>query len=448
MKTLSRYVSHATSRGRGHSPQRIVLIAYKAAADIVSKAVTLVVTVAAARVLASDEFGTLALAMTTGWLLSVASDAGLPLDLARQMARGADRGSTGPRFADVRDALVARLGFAAAAAAIAFAVAIALVPMPLVPAFVVIALAFLLSASLETASHAFRGLGRSDLEASISLAQRLSAGAAACLVLFTAPSLFGVAVALAVPPALALVAAVALLRRMTSAERGDGREWPERALSARFLREVAPVGAAILLSALYFRCDVYFVERWHGLDTVGVYNATFRIVEALRLLPAAVMAVMFPVFCTTRTWQPARPVLAILGSISLVLAAVVGLTAPAILEVAYGSRFVAGAPALSVLAAAVPFFFVNYVLTHLVIAWDGQRAYLGVTAAALATNLAANMLLIPGEGMRGAAVATLLTEVVVSVGCAWALVGRSAASTATVPAVALVDAGTLSGDSL
>lgn len=409
---------------------------------MVSKAVTLIVTIAAARVLAPDEFGTLALAMTTGWLLSVASDAGLPLDLARQMAQAASTGTV-PRFAHVRDALVARLGLAAAATAIALAVAMLVVPLTLVPSFVVIAVALLLNASLETLAHAFRGLGRSDIEASIGLAQRLSAGIAAGLVLAFAPTLFGLALALAIPPAVALVLALGLVRRMTSAD--DNGAAGSGSLSARFLREVAPIGVAVFLSAVYFRCDVYFVERWHGLETVGLYNAAFRIVEALRLIPAAAMAVMFPVFCTTRTWQPARSVLAALVPIGVIGAAAIALSAPAILELAYGSRFAVAAPALTVLAAALPFFFVNYVLTHQVIAWDGQRAYLGVTAAALATNLAANALLIPAGGMRGAAIATLATEVVVSAGCLWALAGRG--RTAAMAAVGIDDRA-LSGDAL
>jgi O-antigen/teichoic acid export membrane protein len=441
VKTLSRYVSRA-ARGRGRSPQHLVVIAYKAAADVVSKTVTLIVTIAAARVLAPDEFGALALAMTTGWLLSVASDAGLPLDLARQMAQEAS-GGTPPRFVHVRDALVARLGLAAVATVIALAVGIVLVPLTLVPSFVVIAVALVANASLETLGHAFRGLGRSDIEASLSLAQRLAAGLAAGLVLAFAPTLLGVACALAIPPAVALVVGIGLVRRMTAAGGGDGSGG--RPLSARFLREVAPLGVAVLLSAIYFRCDVYFVERWHGLDTVGLYNAAFRIVEALRLIPAAVMAVMFPVFCTTRTWQPARSVLTVLVPISVIGAAAIALTAPAILELAYGSRFAIAAPALALLAAALPFFFANYVLTHQVIAWDGQRAYLGVTAAALATNLAANALLIPAGGMRGAALATLLTEVVVSAGCVWALVGRGSA---TAVAAVAIDDRALSGDSL
>ena len=55
----------------------------------------------------------------------------------------------------------------------------------------------------------------------------------------------------------------------------------------------------MLISALYFRIDVYFIERWQGLEAVGGYNAVFRLVEAMRLLPAAVMAVTFPMLVQT-----------------------------------------------------------------------------------------------------------------------------------------------------
>ena len=67
-----------------------------------------------------------------------------------------------------------------------------------------------------------------------------------------------------------------------------------------FLRDVLPLGAGVLLSALYFRIDLFFIERWHGLEPVGAYNAVFRLVEAMRLLPAAVMAVTFPLLVQTR----------------------------------------------------------------------------------------------------------------------------------------------------
>ena len=62
-------------------------------------------------------------------------------------------------------------------------------------------------------------------------------------------------------------------------------------------------------------------------------------------------------------------------------------------------------------------FFLNYALTHQVIGWDGQRAYLLIATLALVANVAANFALVPSQGMVGAAIATLLTEVVVTAGC-------------------------------
>ena len=78
------------------------------------------------------------------------------------------------------------------------------------------------------------------------------------------------------------------------------------------------------------------------------------------------------------------------------------------------------------LALALPLFFVNYALTHQVIAWQGQHAYLAITLVALIANLVGNLTLIPTHGMVGAAASTLVTEIVVSAGCLVALarIGR------------------------
>jgi hypothetical protein len=65
----------------------------------------------------------------------------------------------------------------------------------------------------------------------------------------------------------------------------------------------------------------------------------------------------------------------------LTIAAVVYLSAPLTLGL-LRARFVDAAPALATLALAIPLFFVNYALTHQVIGWDGQRAYLAVVTAA------------------------------------------------------------------
>jgi O-antigen/teichoic acid export membrane protein len=190
----------------------------------------------------------------------------------------------------------------------------------------------------------------------------------------------------------------------------------------RFLRDVLPLGAGVLISALYFRCDVYFIQEWHGFQAVGGYNAAFRLVEALRLLPAAVMAVTFPILVQATDTAMVRRIgtgLTIAGS-ALAIACALG--ASFIIPAIYGESYAYTSPAFSILALALPLFFLNYALTHQVIGWDGQRAYLLIATLALVANVIANVALVPNQGIVGAAIATVLTEVVVTAGCLYALI--------------------------
>jgi O-antigen/teichoic acid export membrane protein len=408
-------------------------VLFKVFADGISKVVTLVVMVASARVLAAADFGVLALAMTTGWILGVASDAGLPIYLAKQMAHSVARQTTS--FAPVAEIMRARIAFGALAALAGLALAIAIAPQALIP-FAIIVIAQLLNAVLDTLSHTYRGIGRTNIESVLVLAHRTMTAAAVVVVLAIAPSLAMLALALAVPPAIALLVSWQIARRVTGgtaegAERTKGTEGTipaaRRFVPWQIVTDAAPLGIAALLSAAYFRCDVYFVQAWHGVDTVGIYNAAFRIVEALRMIPAAVLAVTFASLCASQDLRMVRRLTAMLLAGGLALFAALYVTAPTVLQMLYGDRFVEATSALRLLSAALPLFFANYALTHQVIAWDGQRAYLGITATALVVNLAANSLLIPGGAMVGAAISTLLTEVVVTVGCVMALSRRATA---------------------
>jgi O-antigen/teichoic acid export membrane protein len=103
------------------------------------------------------------------------------------------------------------------------------------------------------------------------------------------------------------------------------------------------------------------------------------------------------------------------------VALVCALGATTIVPLVYGQPYLYAAPAFAVLCLALPLFFLNYALTHQVIGWDGHRAYLVIAMLALAGNVAANVALVPSQGMVGAAIATVITEVVVTIGCLYAL---------------------------
>jgi O-antigen/teichoic acid export membrane protein len=396
-------------------------IALKGAADAAGKAVMLVITIVAARRLNADAFGVMAFAMATGWLLAVGTDAGLSMHLARETAR--DRAGARRLFVEI---VSLRTGLAFVAATMAVALAPALVPRQWRVQFVLVVLAQLAGAVVETIAHYFRGLQRSEIEAAIHSAQRLVTLAAALAVLWWWRRLDYLGVALLVPAIAAMLVSMlvanAVSIRLKADTTGGLTSQTQAGLTPTiFLRDVVPLGAGLLISALYFRIDVYFIQQWHGFQPVGGYNAVFRLIDSLRLLPAAVLAVTFPLLVQAGDMQVLRGIAGRLALAGAALAVVCAAGAPFIVPLIYGDTYAYASTAFAVLALALPLLFLNYALTHQVIAWDGQRAYLLIAASALAGNVIANLVLVPTRGIVGAAMATVLTEIIVTAGCAYVL---------------------------
>lgn len=409
-----------------------VLIGYKAASEVGAKLATLAVAVLAARALPPEAFGLFALAWTLGWLLGVVTDAGFQLHLAREVARAPDAAP-----AIVRPTAALRAGGAGLALVAAMPAAVALGGRE-GWAFWGLVAAQLASAVVEFFNHAYRGLMRSDIESSLNLAQRIGMVALASLALLWRPSLASLALALAVPAVATLVASLLILRRLGVFE--PGQSVPGGRAGARaIVRDAWPIGAGIVLSALYFRVDVFLIDAWIGTDAVAHYNAVFRLVEALRLVPAAVLAVVFPLLCRTGSCRPVVVVASGLGIAGLAAAGLAWMAGPWLVPVLYGAGYLPAVPVFQVLVWAVPLFFVNYALTHQLLGWQAQGRYAAIAAMALAANLAANAVLLPTLGTAGAAWATLVTELVVTAGCAVSLArmadGRRLPARLVAPAV-------------
>jgi O-antigen/teichoic acid export membrane protein len=392
-------------------------VVLKVVADAGGKAVMLVITVVAARRLNADPFGVMAFAMATGWLLGVATDAGLSMHLARETAR---RPEHGPQF--LIEILSLRAGLAFCAATLTVLASPYFVPQHWRLQFVLVMTAQLCGAVIETIAHYFRGLQRSEIESAIHLSYRLTMLVLALAVLWWWRRLDYLGIAMLVPGVIAMFVSLGIALQLSRPPKPDTTPSRQDGLTARsFFRDIFPLGAAVLISALYFRIDVYFIQQWHGFQPVGGYNAVFRLVEALRLLPAAVMAVTFPMLVQTSDMHLVRTIGGRLAVAGLALAVVCALGATLIVTMIYGESYAYAAPAFAVLSLALPLFFLNYALTHQVIGWDGQRAYLAIVTLALAGNVAANMVLVPTRGIVGAAIATVLTEVIVTAGCLYAL---------------------------
>jgi O-antigen/teichoic acid export membrane protein len=188
-----------------------------------------------------------------------------------------------------------------------------------------------------------------------------------------------------------------------------------------FFRDVFPIGVGIVFSALYFRIDVLLVELWAGTEAVAGYNAVFRLIDALRLFPAAALAVALPALCRADDLTPLARVSAAVTAFAVVAAGALWVAADPLVPMLYGARYRSAVPAFRILALTFPLLSLNFALTHQLVGWNRQRAYAVVCGAALAANVALNAWLIPAWSIEGAAWATLGTELCVTSGCLVAL---------------------------
>jgi O-antigen/teichoic acid export membrane protein len=403
--------------------RRVLLIAYRALSDIAGKAAVFAITVVAARRLSQDAFGMFSLASVIGWMLALATDFGIPLHVARAVARTPGQA---PRI------LTAWVKVRLWTAGIAIVLVTVTVPFWHATAgytvpILLFALVYIISALIDFLHYFYRGLGRSEVESSLTLWSRAIALVSALLALWWRADLTTLAVAMLLPVVVTFVVSLSLAARLAresaartnlAAELAAGHSaslWPE------FRRDVFPIGAGIVLSALYFRIDLLLVEMWRGTEPVALYNAAFRLVETVRLFPAAVLAVAMPSLFRATDAGTLRRVAAAVGLFGIAVTPILWIAAGWLIPFVYGASYGGAVPAFRILILSLPLMSLNFALTHQLIGWDGQRAYAAVCAIALVVNVALNFYLVPTLSIDGAAWATVGTEVIVTAGCAIAL---------------------------
>lgn len=403
--------------------RRALLIAYRALSDIAGKAAVFAITIVAARRLSQDAFGIFSLASVIGWMLALATDFGMPLHVARAVARRPDQAPailTG--WVKVR-LWTAGIAIVLVAAGVPFWPATSGYTLPIL----LFALVYIISALIDFLHYFYRGLGRSEVESTLTLWSRAITLGVALLALAWRADLTTLAAAMLVPVVATFVCSLWFAIRLARESAGRSPAFkaaaaaPAAALWPEFRRDVFPIGAGIVLSALYFRIDLLLVESWRGTGPVALYNAAFRLVETVRLFPAAVLAVALPSLCRATTARPLLRVSTAVGLFGVAATPVLWVAAAWLIPFIYGAPYAGAVPAFRILILSLPLMSLNFALTHQLIGWDGQRAYAIVCAAALALNIALNVRLIPALSIEGAAWATVATEVLVTAGCAIAL---------------------------
>lgn len=395
----------------------------KLGAEIGGRAATFLLLLWAARQLSTADFGHYNTALAVGFVLVQISDFGLQLLLSREVARL----NTLAR-PQVLAAFHLKLWLSVPVLLLLALVAMQQNANGLI--FFLLGITLLLQTFIEMVAYVFRGQQRLEVEAQLLIWVRVGTAVFGTIILWQNGQLLGLALVSVAVMASGLAFALWHLRRAGWISH-LGQLWPHAlpntAVSRRLLQQAWPLGLSIFLSIAYTRLAILLLAARQGAEAVAFYSAAWRLVEPTQILPASLLAAVFPAFSLAISQDRHRA--SRLGwQTSLLLASAGGLVALTFWFSAswlvgwlYGPNFAATVPVLRLLGLTVLPVYLNYSLTHYLIAQGQQRFLTGLTAVTLCLHAVFCWFFIPRLGLSGPALSVLLVESVLLLGCLWAL---------------------------
>lgn len=192
------------------------------------------------------------------------------------------------------------------------------------------------------------------------------------------------------------------------------------------LRDMLPVGAAVVMAVIYFRVLIILMSLLAPGIQTGLFATSFRVMELIFGVPSLVLSVALPLLAVAADDRERLQYMLrrIIESSLLVASFVVVITlviAAPVLGLLGGGTYRAAAPILRIqIFAVIPLFFGQSLLLGL-LAIRRQRALAAANGAALVAVVALGLILVPPYHARGAAIAAVAAEVLLALSLLLAL---------------------------
>ncbi|MBI5459110.1 flippase [Methanobacterium sp.] len=184
------------------------------------------------------------------------------------------------------------------------------------------------------------------------------------------------------------------------------------------LKEALPYGLAGIFVTVYYSIDSVMLSVMVGNETVGWYNAAYKLVFVFLSLYSVFTVAIFPVM--SRFYKDSQESLKYtyersfkyLLIISIPIALTVSVLANKIILLIYGPAYSPSIIALQILIWTIIFMFINGLSGILLGSINRQIVVTKITGFSVILNVALNLVLIPKYSYLGASAATVITELV------------------------------------
>jgi len=180
-----------------------------------------------------------------------------------------------------------------------------------------------------------------------------------------------------------------------------------------------PFGISMFLVTIYDKIDTVMLSVMTDMSTVGWYSTAYRLLAITNVIPVILVTSIFPRISKeavgnqdevseifTRSFK-------YLFFLAIPLVSLGVLLGDEIILLVFGSQYQNSAAAFKVLVWAAAILFLNILIGALFRASDNQKKLVLIQLGGVITNIVLNLILIPTYSYIGAAVATVITEVLI-----------------------------------
>jgi O-antigen/teichoic acid export membrane protein len=246
--------------------------------------------------------------------------------------------------------------------------------------------------------------------------QAVVTGAAGAALISSGSGPPGLVTAMGLGYAAAAVAAFALVRsrlKIPIVLKGKARK------VTPFLRTALPIAATGGITIVYERIDLLMVSKLDSTSAAAIYGVVLTALAISAILPSIIAPAYFPLLAAGLKDAPelARESFFFLWRLFLLLSVPIALFlafgSDDLVTAVLGNRYESAGTPLAIFGGCIVLGFLNYLLWYALLAAYRERRRLLILAISLGINVGLNILLIPPYGPTGAAVALVVSDVLI-----------------------------------
>lgn len=181
-----------------------------------------------------------------------------------------------------------------------------------------------------------------------------------------------------------------------------------------YLRESLIMAASVVAIKLYYTFDTLMLGIMDRPETVGWYQAGYKIILLFIGLAGIVQMAFGPVFSRSSKPESLESSVKMFATV-LYLAAILSTSflvflKTEIIQILFGSMYTGSVQCLALLAISMFFVFISTIFMAPLLFIGRQKDYLAIVMSGAILNIILNLLLIPKYSYNGAAVATIVSN--------------------------------------